>query len=392
MTPERKPNMVDFSRILHVNPSNNLTGHRWRLQLLQELSNFLEAILRAQRHIEEQLPVTIWQTIVVGSVPPVECGDATWKAAQDAWLFSHPEQLKQFSLSIIPLLFQIWAEVEPEGNDDYAGGNALSEEGVATLSCIIRIITQLWHITQACMNHHPSQCTWFMAELKSKYMLNIMSGFPYYCHLTPVQKKKKLKTTERTLQTEAEDNLQHCDDLNVSLAVFAMQISSSEDFSEKAVNFLARLLRDGNRDGRYNLGAVVNILLDLLQVAPEKQAESLLNAAQTCYARLHPLKKDRALLLQILLAATDLDHPQLWKCGSNSVWVDQVVADLIGGNVRESLLQAAIIIRLRGNTKLQQLVLAKKDEIRESILSKGVQGMTTQEVNEKLLLLLKDCY
>lgn len=383
--------MVDFSRILHVNPSNSLTSPKWRLQLLQELSGFLEAILVEQKHVEEQVPYTIWETVVVGSVPPVVTADVLSSTTQEMWLLSDPEQLKKFSLSIIPLLFQIWAEVRPGGTQDYAGSNTLSEESVETLNCIVRIIRQLWHITQVCLHSHPTKCTWFMGALKASYMTKIMVGFPYYCHLGAVQnKKKKPKMVDKKMQPDGDYSLRHCDDLNVSLALFAMQMSSSEGLAENALNFFTKLLRDGNRDGQYNLGSVVNILSDLLQLIPEKQADSLLAAAQTCYTRLHPLKKDRALLLQILLAATDIDHPQLWKCGSNSVWVYQVVEDLASGSARDLLLHTAIILRLRNNTEIKQLLLARKDEIREKIESKGIQGMTPGEVNKKLHLLLKD--
>ncbi|KAG7171808.1 Testis-expressed protein 10-like, partial [Homarus americanus] len=570
MITRSKPNKVDFSRLLHVNPNNNLTAHKWRLQLLQELSSFLEAILGEQRRVQAQVPYTLWQTIVDGSLPPVVCGDSVQGKTQESGVFSDPWQLEKFCFSIIPLLFQIWAEVdiqemagsatplmamkvtrfsdaemesmermlstkaiknisdsweeitqqnmnnnlrklissfemamdmalemdpnvdrsctfihnvkkdirayyevlekrknaqqmtrciyhgqtfnlqctnhptyiqqktafslqqvnhslqplennsfqckltpimsevaddlcsddesemaddpgseESEVADDPGSGNTLSGEGVQTLSCIVSIITHLWHITQLCTNQQPSQCTWFMVQLKSKYMSKIMCGFPYYCHMSTSQKKLS-RSGVKKLTTEGDYSLRHCDDVNVSLALLTMQLSSSEVFQEEAVNFLSKLLRDGNQDRQYNLGSVVTILLDLLQVIPKSQGEILVNAAQTCYSNFHPLKKDRALLLQILLAATDVDHTYLWDCRNISVWVDQLVDDLVRGDVREALLDSAIILRLRDNTKFKHLVLTSREEIKEKIQSKGVQGMAPSEVNKKLLFLLKD--
>ncbi|XP_042216329.1 testis-expressed protein 10-like [Homarus americanus] len=388
MITRSKPNKVDFSRLLHVNPNNNLTAHKWRLQLLQELSSFLEAILGEQRRVQAQVPYTLWQTIVDGSLPPVVCGDSVQGKTQESGVFSDPWQLEKFCFSIIPLLFQIWAEVDVKETNDNTGGNTLSGEGVQTLSCIVSIITHLWHITQLCTNQQPSQCTWFMVQLKSKYMSKIMCGFPYYCHMSTSQ--KKLRSGVKKLTTEGDYSLRHCDDVNVSLALLTMQLSSSEVFQEEAVNFLSKLLRDGNQDRQYNLGSVVTILLDLLQVIPKSQGEILVNAAQTCYSNFHPLKKDRALLLQILLAATDVDHTYLWDCRNISVWVDQLVDDLVRGDVREALLDSAIILRLRDNTKFKHLVLTSREEIKEKIQSKGVQGMAPSEVNKKLLFLLKD--
>lgn len=52
---------VDFSRMLHTNPSSSLTTHKGHVELLQELSGFLEIILKEQGHVEEQVPLTMWQ-------------------------------------------------------------------------------------------------------------------------------------------------------------------------------------------------------------------------------------------------------------------------------------------------------------------------------------------
>lgn len=73
------------------------------------------------------------------------------------------------------------------------------------------------------------------------------------------------------------------------------------------------LLCDKTHDGEYNISAVIKVLLHLLPQADEQEAESLLGGALACYKRLHPLKKDRVLFLQILLAATHITNPTLWQ-------------------------------------------------------------------------------
>lgn len=47
--------------MLHTNPSSSLTTHKGHVELLQELSGFLEIILKEQDQVEEQVPLTMWQ-------------------------------------------------------------------------------------------------------------------------------------------------------------------------------------------------------------------------------------------------------------------------------------------------------------------------------------------
>lgn len=77
--------------------------------------------------------------------------------------------------------------------------------------------------------------------------------------------------------------------------------------------FVTELLLDKTHDGEYSMGAVVKVLLHLLPQADEQEAESLVSSALTCYKRLHPLRKDRTLLLQVLLTATHITNPTFWK-------------------------------------------------------------------------------
>lgn len=77
--------------------------------------------------------------------------------------------------------------------------------------------------------------------------------------------------------------------------------------------FITELLCDKTRDGEYNMIAVVKVLLHLLPQADEQKAESLVGSAFACYRHLHPLRKDRTLLLQVLLTATHITNPTLWQ-------------------------------------------------------------------------------
>lgn len=76
---------------------------------------------------------------------------------------------------------------------------------------------------------------------------------------------------------------------------------------------ISALLSDSSRDGGYKLESIVKMILSLLQTATKSEVQRLITASQMCYARLHPLKKDRGILLQILLVATDHDHTYLWR-------------------------------------------------------------------------------
>lgn len=383
----------NFGSLLQTPCKNPLSGHTGRLSLLVELSNFLEAVLAEHGCIQQQIPYTTWETVVVGSVPPIACNDTISNKNEELWLFSDQQKLEEFTDTVIRLLMQLWLEVDSHNTvDTSAGGNALKEEGVETLSCIVNIITHIWRITQICTQENPKKCKWLKKHFGSDFMERIMSGFPFCCQVTPLVNKKKRKQREadQDRQKEAEkQNLKYCDDLNVLLALFGTQMMF-KGHRVRAVNFLSKLFRDGNRDGQYNMNAVIKIIKEILPPAPKGEIITIISSAHACYARLHPLKKDRSLLLELLLVATDMNHQYMWKCTCIDLWIEDVVKDLVAGEVREPLLQAAIDLRLRDNTNIKSLLLSKKVEISEAVKAKGVQGMTTKHLDEQLHFLLKD--
>lgn len=390
-TTSKREMCVDFSRMLHTNPSSSLTTHKGHVELLQELSGFLEIILKEQDQVEEQVPLTMWQRVMAGSLPPVVWGGTDKDAAQHTWLFSDPQHLQKFVQEIVPLLFQVWAEVDPKNQEEIEEDNMLNEEGVKALSSILSIIDHLMNITQACTKQQPKECEWFVGQLNSQYMSKIMSGFPYYRHTSPtVTKKKKNKSGRSADQNVDNHSIKHCDHLNVTLATLTVQLSSSSQFQEKAVSYLARVLSNKTHDGEYNISAVVKVLLHLLPQTDEQEAESLVGGALACYKRLHPLKKDRTLLLQVLLAATHITNPTLWRCQSVDLWVRQIVEELAGGEVQEGVLGAAITLRLQANTSLGQLLATHKQEITENLERRGMPGVTKTLLSNKLKFLLKD--
>lgn len=377
-------------RVLHVDPNSALTGHKFRLKLLSELSAFLEALVKEQKRVESQIPQSMWQTVLVGSVPPLLCVESVQGEADGFWLFSDPNQLNNFSNTIVPLLFDVWAEVDPQAS----GCTAVNSETIETLECIMNIVKHMWDVTQICTQENPKNSKWVLTEFQPKFSSRLMSGFPYLCKETPKTKKsKKRKSGGNDGPTDAADdgdeNVKHCDSLNISLCEFAMQLCTS-NIKQRVINYLTALLSDSNRDGDYKLESIVKMILSLLQTATKSEVQRLITASQMCYARLHPLKKDRGILLQILLVATDHDHTYLWRFSSISLWVEQIVKDLENGEVTEQVLQVALILRLRGNTRIRNMLYTRRNAIREQVTSKGIKTLTTEQIESKLEFLLKD--
>lgn len=380
----------NFSGLLQPKVKNPLAGHAGRLSLLVELSNFLEAVLVEHGRMQKEIPHTTWDTVIMGSVPPLTCDDSD--KADELWLFTDIEKLEEFTNTVLRLLMQLWLEVD-EGNfeDSSAGGNALNEEGVETLSCIVNIIMHIWRITQICTQEHPRKCRWLKAHFSSDFMKRIMNGFPFCCQVSAVKSKKRKKDKEaQGHEDEAEkQKLKHCDDLNVLLSLFGTQMSLKFHQS-KAVNFLSQLLRDGNRDGQYNMTAVVKIIKELMAPAQKSEIQTIVSASHICFVRLHPLKKDRALLLDLLLEVLGKDHQYMWSYTSVTQWIEQIVKDLVGGDVRERELHVAISLRLRNNTDIRALLLSEKEKILDAVRKKGIQGLTSEELEKKLKSLLKE--
>ncbi|XP_068208815.1 testis-expressed protein 10 homolog [Palaemon carinicauda] len=380
----------NFATLLQPKVKNPLAGHAGRLALLVELSNFLEAILTEHGRMQKEIPFTVWDTVLLGSVPPVICDDYSVKA-DELWLFTDVEKLEDFTNTVIRLLMQLWLEVDNGNNEDSsAGGNALNEEGVETLSCIVNIIMHIWRITQICTQEHPRKCHWLRAHFSSNFMMRIMAGFPFCCQVSALKSKKRKNKESQSHEDESSNRkLKHCDDLNVLLSLFGTQMSL-KSHRLKATNYLSQLLRDGNRDGQYNMAGVVKIIKELLPPAKEAEVQSIISAAHTCFVRLHPLKKDRAILLDLLLEVLDKEHEYMLSYTSVVQWIEQIVKDLVAGDVRERELQVVISLRLRNNTNIWTLLISEKDKILEAVRKKGVHGLTAEELEMKLKFILKE--
>ncbi|XP_042883985.1 testis-expressed protein 10-like [Penaeus japonicus] len=384
-------NVGGTDRVLHVNPDSALSGHKFRVKLLSELSAFLEALVKEQKRVESQIPHSMWQTVLVGSVPPLLCVESVQSDADGFWLFSDPNQLNNFSNTIVPLLFDVWAEVDPQAS----GCTAVDTETIETLECIMNIVKHMWDITQICTQENPKNSEWVVKEFQSKFSSRLMSGFPYLCKETPKTKKNKKRKSSDTddpadaVDDDDEEIVKHCDNLNISLSEFAMQLCTS-NIKQRVISYLTALLSDSGRDGEYKLENVVKMILSLLQIATKSEVQRLVIASQMCYARLHPLKKDRGILLQILLVATDHDHTYLWRFSNVNLWVEQIVSDLENGEVTERVLQVALILRLRGNTRIKKMLHTRRSKIRDQITSKGIKTLTEEQIERKLEFLLKD--
>ncbi|KAK3866156.1 hypothetical protein Pcinc_028294 [Petrolisthes cinctipes] len=383
--------LVDFRRVLLDSPSNTMTATKWRIRLLQELSAFMEAVLAEQNCIEYHIPLTTWQSVTLGSLAPV----ATYDGVQGSIggqvsLFSDTQQLATFVHSVVPLLFQVWAEVEPSSNEHSQGSNIINEEATETLTCIVSIITQLWKAAHRLAEQTSTECNWFLGELKSKFQFHIMRWFPCYRRIDVSDKKKK----------RGDDyGLQYCDNLNLSMAALALQFSFSRSLYDRASSFLAKLLRDRNRDGEYQLASLVEVVLAVLipspttrnsDYLPPSTPASLLDGSFTCYARLHPLKKDRSQLLRILLAATNIDNKHIWECEQVESWIKLLVTELAEKVVTEGVVEAAIILGLRGNSRFRLHLTPRKEHIQENLRKRGVPGWSIDKVNLKLKFVIND--
>lgn len=61
------------------------------------------------------------QRVVAGSLAPLAWGSTGRDTTQHTWLFSDPQHLEKFIQEIVPLLFQVWAEVDPKNHEEMEG-------------------------------------------------------------------------------------------------------------------------------------------------------------------------------------------------------------------------------------------------------------------------------
>ncbi|CAL4108262.1 unnamed protein product [Meganyctiphanes norvegica] len=377
---------IDISRILHVNPNNNITSLNFRVRLLVELGAFLAGILGERQRIQVSLPYDSWQTIIVGSLP----NSIRNEGKQEVWLLSDPVQLEKFCASLLPLLQQTWSEVDPGKDRHNTAGEALPDQAADTLACILNIITQLWKVTEVCTQTSPIEVDWFTSQLRPG-LNSLIAGFPYCRHRTKLSKKKK--KSQEMLLLEEEEEFHHFDSVNVSLAFLAGQYYQDEELQNDIQSFLIALLSDPKRDGGYNVSHAVELILRLLPADTGKsqsyEESALIDSICSCYSRLHPLKKSRITLLQVLLHITDIDHRNLWSFTSVSAWCVKLVEDLASRDIQAGMLDVARQLKQRNCKQFVQALKSKENSLRENIQKRGVRGLTTEDANRQLSFILK---
>lgn len=61
------------------------------------------------------------QRLMAGSLAPISWDTTGGDTTQNTSLFTDPQQLEKFVQDVVPLLFQVWAEVDPKNLEGMEG-------------------------------------------------------------------------------------------------------------------------------------------------------------------------------------------------------------------------------------------------------------------------------
>uniref|UniRef100_A0A6A7FP99 Pre-rRNA-processing protein ipi1-like n=1 Tax=Hirondellea gigas TaxID=1518452 RepID=A0A6A7FP99_9CRUS len=251
-------------------------------------------------------------------------GDGTAPCSRFA-LLTQPSKLQDFCTAMMPLLYNLWTNMLPECTKQ-RGGVQMSASCSHCLWCLVKLQEVLATMVLTCTGHPATQCLWFMTLMKNIFGDLLHNHFPIH-YATPAVTGSKTSKSNKSRYDEQPTASSH--DLNLRLATLGVKFTL---FNEKQnymlVNYVTELMSSSEEVGSYDMQSACQlsvVLVDFFTPAPSHQrqlnsskltnktsvANRILSVAHSCYKKQHPLKKERKLLLTMLLKVTDADHMHL---------------------------------------------------------------------------------
>lgn len=318
-------------RRLLVNPSGHLTSQQWRLRVLARLARFLGAVLRetdvdgegevrpagalhvdwpsCQRGVEvfEHSGLRPMLATTFRLCPVSMANSSEMVVGND---LSHPEGVRTFVHTLVPLLLECWVEAAlatEEGDAPIPGS-----EGLAVMVQVANTMLLLWRLV---IRHGRTLGTFFRDTYFTDFKLHFLKNFPYsMCENVARKSKQKgaKKGTDVTQDTVLGLNL-NLAELLASVAehgcgpggwgapatVPAGRRAAQPDALEPVEHYVAGLLSGGSRLPTTRLGTVLAVVRTLLATLhTQARVEGLLRAVFAEYQQRSVTVANRLRLLR----------------------------------------------------------------------------------------------
>ncbi|KAM3964951.1 testis-expressed protein 10 [Aphomia sociella] len=244
-------------RTLTVNLSSQLTTVKWRVKVLHRLKDYLHKFVEYKNvykkikpsvqvtHIfdERKLNHFSLTNSIYTSICHVPCFSS--KHSQDTILLDEVEKLKEYTDTLMPLLFETWLEVCPKSNSERNNmETVISEDAASLLKHILEVLSLIWDLIENQSNKSPNSelLNIFSQKYKKQFSQYFVNSFPYVTNMR--NKRKSVNSPFEEVITDPKlvaENLEICHlfivlNCNINVKNQNNEITTVLNYLEKTFN------------------------------------------------------------------------------------------------------------------------------------------------------------
>lgn len=198
------PNFIDMisklrldskpGRTLTINLNSQMTSVKWRVKVLHRLEDFLQKYVdnspsnitetRTQTHIFNKEQMNVFPLFNESYISTCDLPIFSTKSTVITPL-DEVDKFKSYIETLMPLLFEIWLEVNPNSNNDKNTETLITEEAAILLKHVLQVISLIWNIADMLQKRSPTSNikTFVSDKYKKTYSQHFLTKFPYITNI-----------------------------------------------------------------------------------------------------------------------------------------------------------------------------------------------------------------
>ncbi|KAJ8723425.1 hypothetical protein PYW08_003337 [Mythimna loreyi] len=194
-------------RTLTVNLGSQITSVKWRVKVLHRLKDYLNEFVKYNKIQEFREPVVEATKIFDPSkmnhfslfnpiyVQNCQLSCFSSKNLQEAVPLDEVDKFKEYTDTLMPLLFETWLEVCPNVNSEKNIETVISEDAALLLKHTLEVISLIWSIVKHFNIKNPSSniLNAFSQKFRQPYLQHFVNAFPYVTNIRTKQRNANVQ-------------------------------------------------------------------------------------------------------------------------------------------------------------------------------------------------------
>ncbi|KAJ8716555.1 hypothetical protein PYW07_003182 [Mythimna separata] len=197
-------------RTLTVNLGSQITSVKWRVKVLHRLKDYLNEFVKYNNIQEFREPVVEATKIFDHSkinhislfnpiyIQNCQLSCFSSKNSQDAVPLDEVDKFKEYTDTLMPLLFETWLEVCPSVSSEKSTETVISEDAALLLKHTLEVISLIWSIVKHFNMKNPSSNIQnaFSQKFRQPYLQHFVNAFPYVTNIRTKQRSANAQLGE----------------------------------------------------------------------------------------------------------------------------------------------------------------------------------------------------